>query len=64
MIAAAQIEARERKQFEERIGQVEKSMCTILPLLGNEMGSAKHQVSSFFFFFFFFINSTVSLKVF
>ncbi|XP_019746617.1 nesprin-2a isoform X4 [Hippocampus comes] len=43
VIAAAQIKARERKQFEERIGQVEKSMCTILPLLGNEMGSAKHQ---------------------
>ncbi|XP_051909518.1 nesprin-2 isoform X2 [Hippocampus zosterae] len=43
VIAATQIEARERKQFEERIGQLEKSMCTILPLLGNEMGSAKHQ---------------------
>ncbi|XP_061610592.1 nesprin-1 isoform X5 [Phyllopteryx taeniolatus] len=43
VIAVAQIEERERQEFEERIGEVEKSIFTILPMLDNNMSPAQHQ---------------------
>ncbi|XP_077408932.1 nesprin-2a isoform X3 [Vanacampus margaritifer] len=43
VMAVAKIEEMDRQQFEERIGEVEKSMCTILPMLVNKMDSARQQ---------------------
>nr|XP_061806778.1 nesprin-2-like [Nerophis lumbriciformis] len=43
VIAVAHMEERQRHQFEERIGEVEKSMITILPMLDNDMNSSQHQ---------------------
>ncbi|XP_061668449.1 nesprin-2 [Syngnathoides biaculeatus] len=43
VIAVAQLEERERQQFEERIGEVEESMCMIPSMLDNNLSSTQHQ---------------------